>query len=105
MTSLQQREKAYEAEFAHQEDLKFMARERAVKALAAWAAERVGKTGEAADAYVAEVVSADVTHLELQPTLERVATELGPVGIGRAEVREVMYRFLTLPDAAARGAG
>jgi hypothetical protein len=76
----------YEAEFAHQEELKFTAREGAVKALATWAAERLGKAVEAADAYVAEVVSADVTHLGLQPTLERVASELGPVGIGKAEV-------------------
>jgi hypothetical protein len=66
MTSLGERENAYEAEFAHREELKFKAREKAVKALAIWAAERLGKTGNAAEAYAAEVVAADVTHSTLR---------------------------------------
>lgn len=35
---------------------------------------------------LAEVVSADVAHSELQPTLKRVAIVLNPAGIGRDEV-------------------
>ncbi len=67
MTSLEKRENAYESEFLHREDLKFRAREWAVKALATWAAKRLGKTGAA---------------------LEHIATALVPAGVGRAEVSE-----------------
>ena len=56
MTSLDQREHALETEFAHRQDLNFQARERAVKALAKWAAERLGKVGEAVEAYGDEIV-------------------------------------------------
>jgi ATPase inhibitor subunit zeta len=43
MTSLEQRENAYEAEFAHGEELKFKAREGAVRLLAIWAAGRLAR--------------------------------------------------------------
>jgi len=105
MTSLEKRENAYETEFVHREELKFRAREWAVKALATWTAKRLGKTGAAADAYAAEVVAADVAHPELEPTLEHIATALVPAGVGRAEVSEMMSRFLAQADAAVRGAG
>jgi hypothetical protein len=94
MTSLQERENAYETEFAHQEELKFKAREKAVNALAAWAAERLGETGKAAEAYAAEVVAADVSHRTFGETLERIAQTLSPAGVGRAEVDRMMDRLL-----------
>jgi hypothetical protein len=59
MTSLDRREQALETEFAHQEELKFRAREMAVRALARWAAVRLGKGGEAVEAYGNELVTAD----------------------------------------------
>ena len=102
MTSLGERENAYEAEFAHREELKFKAREKAVKALATWAAERLGKTANAAEAYAAEVVAADVTHSNLEATLERIAGALSPAGIGRAEVDTMMDRLLVQAEAAMR---
>ena len=103
MTSFNQRETAYETEFAHREELKFRAREKAVRALATWAAERLRKTGEAADAYAAEVVAADVTHPELEATLDLVAAALVPAGSGKAEVGEMMNRLFAQADAAVWG--
>jgi hypothetical protein len=102
MTSLQERENAYETEFAHQDELKFKAREKAAKALAAWAAERLGKAGNAAEAYAAEVVAADVTHRKLEETLGQVAEALSPAGIGRAEVDRMLDRLLAQAKAAMR---
>lgn len=102
MTSLQYRENAYESEFAHQEELKFRAREKAVKALAAWAAERLGKAGDAAESFAAEVVAADVTHRKLEETLGQVAEALAPAGIGRAEVDRMLDRLLAQAEAAVR---
>jgi hypothetical protein len=54
MTSLERRENAYEAEFARREERRFRARERAVRALASWAAERLGKAGGEAETYAAK---------------------------------------------------
>src|ERR1700752_5113946 len=102
MTSLDEREKAYEAEFAHREEHQFKAREKAVKALATWAAERLGKTGKSADAYVAEVVAADVANPRLEATLERVAGALSPAGTGRTEVDRMMDRLLAQAGATMR---
>lgn len=102
MTSLGKRESAYEAEFAHREELKFKAREKAVKALATWAAERLGKTGNAAEAYAAEVVAADVTHSNLEATLERIAGALSPARIGRTEVDRMMDQLLVQAEATMR---
>jgi hypothetical protein len=60
MTSFDQRENAYEVEFAHQQELRFKIRERAVKLLALRAAERLGKTGQAGEACAVEMVAVDV---------------------------------------------
>lgn len=99
MTSFEQREAAYEAEFAHREELKFRARERAVKALAMWAAERLGKTGEEVEAYVAEVVAADVTSPTVEATIERIAAVLASASVDQVEVGRMMNRFLAEAEA------
>lgn len=102
MTSLEERENAFETEFAHREELKFKAREKAVKELAMWAAERLGRAGSAGEAYAAEVVAADVAHVKLEATLERVAEALTPTGVGRAEVDRMMGQLLARAEAAMR---
>ena len=51
MASMDDREKAFENKFAHDEELKFRAMARRNKMLGLWAAEKLGKTGEAAEAY------------------------------------------------------
>ena len=59
MTSMNDREKAFENKFAHDEDLKFRAMARRNKLLGLWAAEKLGKTGADAEAYAKEVINAD----------------------------------------------
>jgi hypothetical protein len=100
MTSLDRRENAFETEFAHQEELKFRARERAVRALAMWAAAQLGKTGEAAGAYAQEIVAADVT--EPTTTIDRIVAALAPKQVQASEVQRMMDRFLAAPDAPPR---
>lgn len=102
MTSLEQRESAFEAEFAHREELRFKAREKAVKALAIWTAERLGKTGKAADAYADELVATDIADPRLEGILERVAATLFPLGIARTEVDRMMDGLLAQANAAMR---
>ncbi|MGZ3410165.1 MAG: DUF1476 domain-containing protein [Xanthobacteraceae bacterium] len=59
MTTFDKREEGFEKKFAHDEELKFKAEARRNKLLGLWAAEKLGITGAAADAYAKEVVMSD----------------------------------------------
>ena len=59
MTTFNDREKAFENKFAHDEEMLFKAAARRNKLLGLWAASLLGKTGSDADAYAMEVVRAD----------------------------------------------
>ena len=59
MTTFDKREEGFEKKFAHDEELRFKANARRNKLLGLWAAEKLGISGPAADAYAKEVVVAD----------------------------------------------
>jgi len=59
MTTFDDREKAFEAKYEHDEQLKFKVTARRNKLLGLWAAGLLGKTGADAEAYAKEVVMAD----------------------------------------------
>lgn len=98
ITSFDDREKAYEAEFAHQERLKFDARERAIRSLAVWAAERLGKTGQDVEAYASRIVALDVSNAKPDAAIGAVASDLRIVGAYEQEVRHAMDLFLAKAD-------
>lgn len=59
MSGFDKRERAEEGKFALDQELRFKANARRNKLLGLWAAEQLGKTGEAAAAYATEVVKSD----------------------------------------------
>src|SRR5665213_2803593 len=59
MTTFDKREEGFEKKFAHDEELRFKATARRNKLLGLWAAEKLGLSGPAADAYAKDVVAAD----------------------------------------------
>ncbi len=59
MTTFDEREKAYEKQFEHDQEMLFKARARKNKLLGLWAAGLMGKTGAAAESYAREIVMAD----------------------------------------------
>jgi len=59
MTTFDTRERAMEAMFVHDEEMKFCAYARRNKLLGLWAAEKLGKRGAEAEAYAKSVVMAD----------------------------------------------
>lgn len=59
MTTFDDRERSYEAKFAHDADLRFKAEARRNRLLGEWAAEMLGKTGEDARRYAMTVVTSD----------------------------------------------
>jgi hypothetical protein len=59
MTTFDDREKQEEALYKHDQELQFKARNRGNKMFGLWIAEKLGLSGEAADAYAKDVVMAD----------------------------------------------
>ena len=59
MSGLDDRLAAFEAKFAHDEQVTFKVTARRNKLLALWAAEQMGKPADALDEYVKEVISSD----------------------------------------------
>ena len=77
MTTFDDRENAFESKFAHDEELRFRVEARRNKLLGLWAAELMGKSGEAAADYAKEVVSADFEEAGDEDVYRKVAGDLG----------------------------
>ena len=59
MTSFDKREDGFEKKFAHDEEVRFKAEARRNKLLGLWAAEKLGKSGDEAQAYARAVIASD----------------------------------------------
>jgi hypothetical protein len=59
MPTLEDREKEFEARFRHDEELRFKVTARRNRLAGLWAAEKMGLSGEAAEAYAKSVVAAE----------------------------------------------
>ncbi len=79
MTTFDDREHAFENKYAHDEEMKFRATNRANKLLGLWAAELLGKTGDEASAYAIEVVKADFEEAGHEDVVRKVAGDLGDI--------------------------
>ncbi|WP_299922364.1 DUF1476 domain-containing protein [uncultured Pelagimonas sp.] len=92
MTTFDDRESAFENKFAHDEEMSFKAQARANKLLGLWAAEKMGKTGDAANAYAVEVVKSDFEEAGHEDVVRKVVGDLGNVTAD--EIRAKMAEFL-----------
>jgi hypothetical protein len=77
MTSFDDRETAFESKFAHDADMQFRAEARRNKLAGLWAAGLLGKTGDDAQAYALEVVSADFEEAGIEDVVRKLAGDLG----------------------------
>jgi len=77
MTTVDDREHAFEAKYAHDEEMKFKAEARCNKLLGLWAAEILGKTGDEAAEYAKSVVIADFEEAGHEDVVRKVAADLG----------------------------
>ena len=59
MSTFDKREEGFEKKFAHDEELLFKAKARRNKLAGLWAAEKLGLTGAAAEAYAKDVVMSE----------------------------------------------
>ena len=81
MTTFDDRQKAFENKFAHDAQLKFKAQARAAKLMGIWAAEKMGKTGDATLNYALEVVEADLKEPGTADIIAKIKTDLDAANI------------------------
>ena len=80
MTTFNEREKAFEKKFEHDQDLQFKVTARKNKMLGLWAAGLMGKSGDAAEAYAKEVVVADFEKPGDSDVIEKLVKDLAAAG-------------------------
>ena len=95
MSTFDDREHAFEAKFAHDEEMKFKAEARRNKLLGLWAAEVMGKNAAEADAYAKEVVLSDFEEAGHEDVVRKVAGDLGDLA-DEATIRGKMAALLVV---------
>jgi hypothetical protein len=80
MTTFNEREKAFEKKYEHDQDLKFKVNARKNKMLGLWAAGLMGKSGADAEAYAKDVVLADYEKPGDSDVIEKLAKDLAAAG-------------------------
>lgn len=85
MTTFNNREKAFENKFAHDEALKFKCEARRNKLLGLWASELLGKSGDEADEYAREVVRADFEEPGDEDVFRKLRGDLDAAGVSLSD--------------------
>jgi hypothetical protein len=80
MPTFEDREKEFEARFKHDQELRFKVTARRNRLLGLWAAEKMGLSGEAADAYAKSVVAAEFDKGGDKHVVEKVVSDLAAKG-------------------------
>lgn len=101
MSGMDERRNSFENKFAHDEDLRFRAIARRNKLLGLWAAEKLGKTGEDAQAYAMEVVRADFEEVGDEDVIRKVAGDLSAASVNVSDA-ELRAQLLDLLEEAAK---
>jgi hypothetical protein len=107
MTTFDKREEGFEKKFAHDEELRFKANARRNKMLGLWAAEKLGITGDAANAYAKEVVMSDFEESGDNDVLKKVQKDLEAKGVASSEqdIRHAMNELMEKAIAEIKASG
>ncbi|MCK0167090.1 DUF1476 domain-containing protein [Jannaschia sp. S6380] len=89
MASFDDRKKSFESKFAHDAELQFKVEARRNRLLGEWAAEILGKEGEAKSKYAKEVVRSDFEEAGDEDVMRKVSGDLGEK-VPAAEIRAKM---------------
>jgi len=85
MTTFDDRERAFEAKFAHDSDMAFRVTARRNKLVGQWAATQMGLTPEETDAYAKAVVQADFEETGDDDVIRKVLGDLLAAGVNSDE--------------------
>lgn len=98
MTTFNERERAFENKFAHDQEMIFKAVARRNKKLGQWAADLLGKSGQAAEDYAMEVIRSDFEEAGHEDVFRKVSADLAGKA-DEAEIRDKMAAFLSQAKA------
>lgn len=92
MSSFDDRERAFENQFARDQDMQFRITARRNRLIGEWAADRMGLTPEETDAYAKAVVQADFEEAGDEDVIRKLAGDLtaASVDISDAEIRSAL---------------
>lgn len=92
MTQFDDRERAFESKFAHDQEMQFKITARRNRLLGEWAADRMGLTPEEKDAYARSVVQADFEEVGDEDVIRKVTGDLtgAMVEVTDAEIRSAL---------------
>ncbi|WP_114391117.1 DUF1476 domain-containing protein [Notoacmeibacter marinus] len=93
MVSMNDREKGYEAKFAHDEELRFKATVRRNRLLGYWVADQTGKEGDEREAYAKEVIASDFEEAGDEDVFRKLRGDL-PGEVSDADIRAKMQELL-----------
>ena len=96
MSSFDDRADAFENKFAHDAEMQFKAEARRNKLMGLWVAEALGKSGDEANAYAAEVVKADFEEAGHEDVMRKVLGDLD----GKLPEDEVRAKYEALMPVA-----
>ena len=85
MTDFNDRERAEEAKFAHDEEMHFRIQARRNRLLGQWAAERMGLSAVEAEAYAKSVVQADFEEAGDEDVIRKLLGDLISAGLDTSE--------------------
>jgi hypothetical protein len=96
MTTFDKRREGYESKFARDEELRFRAVARRNKLLGLWAAEKLGKSGEDAQAYGREVVRADMQEAGDEDVFRKIRGDFDAAGVAQSDhqIRRTMEELM-----------
>lgn len=95
MTTFDQRERAFERQFAQDEELRFRANARRNRFIGLWAAKKLGLFGSEAESYAKILVITEVDKPGSDSVLEKVGADLKSKGIAESsdDIRRLMEEF------------
>ncbi len=107
MTTFDKREEGFEKKFALDEEQKFKAMARRNKLLGLWAAEKLGLSGDEANAYAKEVIMADFEEAGDDDVFRKIRKDFDAKGIDQSDhqIRRTMDELLTRAVAQLKASG
>ncbi len=81
MTTFDDRERAFETKYAHDEDLKFRVAARRNRLLGVWAARLMGLSEAESDAYAKDVIRADFEEAGDEDVIRKLLGDLTAAGV------------------------
>lgn len=104
MANMEDRERAFESKFAHDEELRFKAEARRNKLLGLWAAEKMGKSGSDADTYAKEVIAVDFKEAGDDDVFRKIRSDFDAAGVDQSDhqIRRTMDELLDKAVAQVR---